>query len=128
MVATVLCRMVDSRTTLTFESLHGFVQRMRGLLGPRARGRPVALVGCSSIHTLGMRYGIDVALVSRNGKVLLSRRDVGPGRIVSARGAWLALERPAEQTSWPCEGSWVSLVERGAQTARGGISHVRDRS
>lgn len=107
---TMLCRMVDTRVTLAFEVLSGWGARMRGLLGPRARGRNVALVGCPSVHTFGMRYPIDVALVSRMGKVLVSRRNVVPGRIVSAPGAWVALERPANEGPWPQEGSWVSLA------------------
>ncbi|MDO4797306.1 MAG: hypothetical protein Q4A01_04705 [Coriobacteriales bacterium] len=70
----------------------------------------MALLRCSSIHTFGMRYPIDVALVERTGKVLVSLRQVAPGRIVCASGAWVALERPSDADPWPQEGSWVSLA------------------
>ncbi|MDO4536741.1 MAG: hypothetical protein Q4B54_01155 [Coriobacteriales bacterium] len=83
---------------------------MRGLLGTDCSAEPVALVPCSSIHTWGMRYYIDVALVSANGVVLKACRAVPPARLVSAPGARYALERPCSRDVWPETGSLVSIA------------------
>ncbi len=56
-----------------------------------------------------MAYGIDVALVSEQGRVLRVRRDVPAGRVVSCRGAAHALERPSSDGPWPQTGQAVSL-------------------
>lgn len=107
--------------TLGFRTLRGWFERLRGLLGTRSLAMPVALVGCSSIHTLGMRYPLDVALVTREGRVLAVWRGLPPGRIVSARGAWLALERPARIGSWVSRGETVTLrFERAGGPRVGG--------
>lgn len=96
--------------------LRGWFDRLVGLLGTR-RGetgaRMVALVGCSSVHTFGMRYAIDVALISRGGIVVRAVRGVVPSRIVGVRGAWLALERPSSTGPWPGEGQHVEVSDEG---------------
>ena len=113
----LLCRLTDARETLRFDVVRGFRRKMVGLLGTGRDARPVALCGCSSVHTLGMRYEIDIALVARDGHVLASRRAVPPGRMMWAPGARYALERPACGTPWPHVGSWVgiAMVEEGGK-------------
>ena len=103
--------MVDSRATIAFEVLKGWKKKLKGLLGTNEDANPVALCGCSSVHTFGMKYALDVALVSRNGAVLASKRAVPPRRVMSARGAHYALERPCCEGPWPTNGTWVSGVE-----------------
>ena len=107
--------------------LKGWFDRLVGLLGTRRGGtgaRVVALVGCSSIHTFGMRYAIDVALVSREGVVMRAARGVMPSRVIGAHGAWLALERPSSTGPWPGEGQRVEVSDGGGAAlvgrARGG--------
>ena len=46
-----------------FEVLSSWLARVCGLLGPPERGRAVLIERCRSIHTFGMRFAIDVALV-----------------------------------------------------------------
>ena len=99
--------------TLSFRALRTFLQRMRGLLGTPAAAEPVALVGCTSIHTFGMRYRIDVAFVGRAGRVLDVYRSVSPGRLLSHERAWLVLERPHGRGSWLMPGECVRI--RGAE-------------
>jgi hypothetical protein len=94
-----------------FEVLSTWHERMRGLLGPRARGRPVLLERCRSIHTFGMRYAIDVALGGEGGEVLFSARRLGASCVASAVGARLALERPASEGQWPEEGELLVFEE-----------------
>ena len=65
----------------------GFLGRLRGLLGTSRddeRAVPLLLVGCPSVHTLGMRYQLDVVLVDEGGLVLGSWRELPAG----SRGRW----------------------------------------
>lgn len=93
-----------------FEALATWHERMRGLLGPRARGRPVLLERCRSIHTFGMRYPIDVALVAPDGRVLQSVRGLGRGCLLACEGASFVLERPAARSPWPTSGELLVLA------------------
>jgi uncharacterized membrane protein (UPF0127 family) len=63
--------------------------RMRGLLArPRlADGQAMLLGPCNTIHTLGMRYPIDVVFLRRDGLVLRVASAVPPRRM---RGHWRA--------------------------------------
>ena len=106
----MLCRSTAAGKTLAFRALRGWREKMVGLLGTSEEAGPVALCGCSSVHTVGMGYPIDVALVSREGKVLAARRDVPPFRLVRAPGAYYAFERPRSVDSWPDAGSWLAIA------------------
>lgn len=101
-------------TWLRFRALRTWWQKLRGLLGTSPAARPVVLCGCSSIHTVGMRYPLDVALVSGKGTVLACERGVPAGRVVSAAGAWYAFERPSGEDGapWPATGQKVHVEER----------------
>lgn len=102
----------DGVCSIRFQVLGSALERLRGLLGTRrgdARALPCLLAGCRSVHTFGMAYGIDVALVSEQGRVLRVRRDVPAGQVVSCRGAAHALERPSLDGPWPQAGQAVSL-------------------
>lgn len=94
----------DGGMEVRFRVLRRWFDKMRGLLGPRSGASPVVLVGCSSIHTFGMSYAIDVALVDREGRVRKARRGLPPRRVVGAPGSWLAFERPASDGPWMHEG------------------------
>jgi uncharacterized membrane protein (UPF0127 family) len=56
-----------------------------GLLIPR----------CSSVHTFGMRFAIDIAFLDGDGAVLREVKAVPPRRVVRCRGASAVLERRA---------------------------------
>lgn len=93
------------------EVLRSWWRRTRGLLGTRldSGARCVLLTPCASVHTFGMRYAIDVALVGESGEVLGSWRRLRPGRLVQARGACHALERPSMPGPWPCAGQQLGI-------------------
>lgn len=96
----------------------GFWRRLRGLIGTRPDslgGGALVFARCASLHTFGMGYAIDVALVDRDGLVVRSERGVGPGRIVGAPGAVVAVERAAADGPWPVEGEKV--VFEGGEAA-----------
>ena len=65
--------------------------RLRGLLGRDALGPGAALLidHCGDIHTLGMRFPIDVIFLDRAWRVIRIVRDVPPGRI-TVWGGWRA--------------------------------------
>lgn len=63
--------------------------RMRGLLWRPALGpgQGMLLRPCNLVHTIGMRYPIDVVFLRRDGTVLRVAPEVGPRRM---RGHWSA--------------------------------------
>lgn len=94
-----------------FRVLSSWPERLRGLLGTDADALPVMLVRCGSIHTFGMRYPIDVALVGERGEVLAARRGLGAGKTLSHPRARCALERPASTGDWMEEGERLRAFE-----------------
>lgn len=104
----------DERDGLVFEFrvLSTWAERLRGLLGTREDAGPVLLTRCGSVHTYGMRYPIDVALVGELGEVLCVRRALAPREVLGHARACLALERPSGEGPWPEEGEhlWVAAV------------------
>ena len=92
-------------------------ERARGLLGTWRYGAgavPVLLLGCSSVHTFGMRYAIDVSMADEAGRVLASWRALPPGHVVWARGARHVLERPSSAGLWPGPGDQIVLRDVAA--------------
>lgn len=61
-----------------------------GLLIPR----------CSSVHTFGMRFALDLVFLDRDGGVCSVRGRVPPRRFASDRRATAVLEIPAESAIW----------------------------
>lgn len=57
--------------------------RMKGLLGRKElpRGCGIIIRPCNSIHTIGMRFSLDVAFVGRDGRVLKVMENMPPGRL-----------------------------------------------
>lgn len=103
-------RAESSGKSLVFRALTGALQRLRGLLGTTPQAEPVALVGCSSIHTFGMRYRIDVAFVASDWTVLAVWHAVPPGRVLSHPGSQVVLERPHQRGGWFVKGEWVRIT------------------
>ena len=70
-------------------------ERMVGLLAHERLSADEALIfeGCSSIHTFGMRFAIDVIFVDRQWRVVALREHLSPGRFVlPVRQAWGVVE------------------------------------
>lgn len=95
------------------EEARGFFARMRGLLGRRGldRGAALILAPCSSVHSLGMRFDVEVLFLSSDG---CRGRKPHP-RLARGRGE--ALNRHAASRSSNTGG-------RGGARRRGGsIAH-----
>jgi uncharacterized membrane protein (UPF0127 family) len=58
-----------------------------GLLIPR----------CSSVHTFGMRFALDLYFLDGDGTAVSVRRAVRPRRVIFCRGAVAVLEVPVEE-------------------------------
>jgi uncharacterized protein len=101
--ATAPARLARLETHHLPGGLRLFVARSRRarLLGlallPRAPPAHCALVlpHCSSVHTAGMRFALDLVFLDAGGRVLRVARGVPPWRVVSCRGAAAVLETAA---------------------------------
>lgn len=73
-----------------------FRARLLGLAWrDRSRARPGLLIPrCSSVHTFGMRFELDVFFLNEAGEVIAARRRVPPRRVLLCRGAAAVLEVP----------------------------------
>jgi uncharacterized protein len=71
--------------------------RLLGLaLLPRERAGPGLLIPrCSSVHTLGMRFALDLLFLDERRRVIGIRRAVPSGRLVRWPGAVAVLELPS---------------------------------
>jgi hypothetical protein len=74
-----------------------FRTRLRGLaFRDRDEAGPGLLIPrCSSVHTFGMRFELDVFFLDKAGRIIDVRRHVRPRRVVWYRGASAVLEIPA---------------------------------
>jgi uncharacterized protein len=75
----------------------GLRARLLGLSRlPRSAAGPGLLIPrCSSVHTFGMRFELDLVFLDRDRRALAVRRRVGPRRLAWCRGAQAVLEIPS---------------------------------
>lgn len=72
-----------------------FFSRLVGLLSRKFLDpdEGLVIVPCTSIHTLGMKFAIDVVFIDKENKVLGVAASVVPNRIrVAPKGTWAVLE------------------------------------
>jgi uncharacterized membrane protein (UPF0127 family) len=120
-VSTVCVRNADRDTVLgdEVEIADDWWRRLRGLLG-----RPQLMLGegllispCRSVHMYGMKFGLDVVFISRDGRVVGLYEALAPGRMSRwHRDALHALEVPpgtiaSSQTRLGDRLSWHSAGE-----------------
>lgn len=76
--------------------------RRRGLLGRDRLDETSAmlLAPCNAVHTVGMRFAIDVVFVDRQGYAVKVVRGLRPWRIALAAGARAVVELPAGSLAW----------------------------
>lgn len=77
---------------------NSFFSRLKGLLGRKglSESQALALIPCDMVHTLGMKFPIDIIFVDRKGLILRINREVGANRIVPrVAGAYAVIEMAA---------------------------------
>jgi len=72
--------LLDGGWVAEVEQARSLAERSRGLLGRDGIATGLVLRPASSVHTLGMRFPIDVAYVDKSGKVL-AVITMPPGRL-----------------------------------------------
>lgn len=91
-------RLVNARTEAVLatavEVAQTSVARRRGLLGRTGlpSGSALVLTRCNAVHTIGMRFAIDVAFVDAVGLVRRIVRDLRPWRMAVSPFASMAIE------------------------------------
>jgi hypothetical protein len=77
----------------------GFPSRLFGLAGlSREEAGPGLLIpSCASVHTLGMRFDLDLIFLDGGGRPLAALLRVPPRRLAWHRGAAAVLEVPSPQ-------------------------------
>jgi hypothetical protein len=88
-----------------------FIGRLRGLIGRKAleAGEALIIEPCNSIHTIGMRFPIDVLFLDAEDRVVGIRTAVRPGR--ATRIFWRA-RRAVELPVPSIERSGTDLGDR----------------
>ena len=76
--------LVDGRAVGTVEVARAFRDRSRGLLGRDGINGALLLEPAMSVHTIGMRFSLDVAFCDRHHRVLAIRQ-MRPGRMTRPR-------------------------------------------
>jgi len=99
----------------------GFFDRLRGLLGRSEMrdGAAMVIEHCGSVHTVGMRFPIDLIFLDKDWKVVCVKRDVKPGRPMVFGG--LLASRVVESSSG---GLVLSGLESGVKLEF--VSEVQD--
>ncbi len=75
----------------------GFRARLLGFafLRREQAGPGLLIPRCSSVHTFGMRFELDLVFLDRDGRALAVRLGVPPRRLAWQRGAVAVLEIPS---------------------------------
>lgn len=90
-----VCRAQDRQCLIPNAGLTSNIfERMRGLLGaPRLKTEEALLIRpCSSVHTIGMNYAIDLAFMDKNWTIIKIVRNLKPWRMAACPAAHMVLE------------------------------------
>lgn len=68
--------------------------RLRGLLGRDKLTTDLGLLisPCNSVHTIGMKYSLDIIYLDKNDKVIKIRSNLAPWHFSACKGAYKVLE------------------------------------
>lgn len=112
------CELVDARSgvVIAAEILPALdsATRNKGLLGRSSLDDRVAMIlaPCMAVHTFFMQFPIDIAFVTRTGRVIKLRERVRPRRIAVALGAFAVIEMAAGAFSRSGSGAGSELIVR----------------
>lgn len=73
----------DTELAHSLSAATGILARMKGLLGKKQlpAGEGLWIKPCKSIHTIGMKFPIDVIFLDANNTVIAALTSIRPGRI-----------------------------------------------
>lgn len=76
-----------------------FLERMCGLLFRPAltASQGLLIVPCSSVHTFGMRYSIDLVFIDQNWTIVKTVNRLKPWRVAACKSATMVLELAANR-------------------------------
>jgi hypothetical protein len=82
------------------EVASGFFDRLRGLLGRKGMqpGSAMIIEHCGSVHTVGMRFPIDLIFLDKDWRIVCIRSNVRSGRPMVSGG--LRARRVVESQAW----------------------------
>ena len=74
-----------------------FMDRLKGLLGTKKldQGQGLIIRPCNSIHTIGMKYSIDIIFLDKQNKVVKIVMDMHSGRVSICNSASYVVELPS---------------------------------
>jgi uncharacterized protein len=92
-----LTRASDERVIQKVSKTSNFLERMRGLLGypPLKENEGLLIVPCSSVHTFGMSYAIDLVFLDNQWTIVKTVSALKPWRIAASNTASMVLELTA---------------------------------
>jgi len=117
-------RLINERTGMTVagavELAVTRADRRRGLLGRDTldHSAAVMLVPCAAVHTMFMRFAIDVVFVDREGHVRRIIRNLRPWRIAASPRAYAAVELAGGVERDLVPGDRLYLAGTGAGSVR----------
>ena len=97
--------LVDGVEVAPLETAHTRRARGRGLLGRDGIDGALWLPGVRSVHTVGMRFALDVAWVDHRGRVLRTAA-LPPGRV----SAWVARAAAVVEAERGRFGAWGLVI------------------
>ncbi len=94
MIHGCLTRANDGRVIQNISKTSNFIERMLGLLGSPAlkKDEGLLIVPCSSVHTFGMGYAIDLVFLDKQWNIVKTVNALKPWRISASRSANMVLE------------------------------------
>lgn len=77
---------------------NNFIDRMRGLLfsSPLKENEGLLIAPCSSVHTFGMRYAIDLVFLDKQLTVVKTVKSLKPWRMAASYASNMVLELAAD--------------------------------
>ncbi len=94
MIRGCLTRVHDDRVIQNISKTSNFLERMRGLLGspPLNENEGLLIVPCSSVHTFGMSYAIDLVFLDEQWIIVKTVSALKPWRISASNAASMVVE------------------------------------
>lgn len=79
---------------LCLDVASGFWSRLKGLLGRSdlAEDRGILIYPCNRVHTIGMKFSIDVIFLSKTGEILKIVSDLQPCKQAGSKGGYFVIE------------------------------------